>query len=49
MGHRAQNRLHKGRLAAAVRADDTQKVVVRNLQIDVLQGFVAVVCDADVV
>ena len=46
VGNRSQNGLHERRFAASVRTDDAQEVVLPDLQIDVLEGFVPVVCDA---
>lgn len=49
VGHRSEYGLHKGCLAASVGADDSEKVPVIDLQIDIPKRFAAVVCDADVV
>ena len=46
MGHGSEYGFHECRLSAAVGTYDTQEIVVADFQIDMLNGFVSVVCDA---
>ena len=45
MGHGSEYGFHECRLSAAVGTYDPQEIEVRNLQVDVPEGLVAVVCD----
>ena len=48
VGHGSENRLNEGGLSASVRAYYPQEVALSDLEVDMLEGLVSVVCDADV-